>query len=457
MPIDTSKYQSNDFNATYSPEDNKLRLYADVRIDQDDWQMMKDNGWRWAPKQELFFCFWSVKNEDFCLAIAGDILPEEMTLVERAEAKANRLLILAQKRADQSVGYQKTALDLQSRVANNQPILIGHHSQRKAEKVNTQIERSIEKANDTAQAVGYWVWRSKGVIGHANYKNQPRVIYGRIKTLLKDLRDAQKTINESDRYLRICERLEHEQDLAVKTKVVLSIAYDLCSYEYRRAIEDGNVTIDDAFEKIKQTADARVHSVNRARYISHTLNRLAYEQNQLAITPLYEGDLSAAIIQTFLRTHGAEKPKAIKSDNGFIAESSVSLPLHIGNGRSLELDNDEWRELMQALGYEVPSAKKQNPILNFKSETPFLIKALYDRGNVCLEQIEVTKETIENTHPDRKRVRKSVCGTFRFRTILVQKDDAKGYWDTEEKAVYITDSKSHSVPDSMRDNLLVES
>ena len=81
MTIDISKYSTDDFNATYSPEDNKLRLYADVRIDAEDWQAMKENGWRWAPKQELFYAFWSVKNEDFCLAIAGDILPEEMTMV----------------------------------------------------------------------------------------------------------------------------------------------------------------------------------------------------------------------------------------------------------------------------------------------------------------------------------------------------------------------------------------
>ena len=450
MTIDISKYSTDDFNATYSPEDNKLRLYADVRIDAEDWQAMKENGWRWAPKQELFYAFWSVKNEDFCLAIAGDILPEEMTMVERAEAKAQRLLILAEKRADQCVGYQRAANDLKNRLDNNQPILLGHHSQRKAEKVNTQIDRAIDKAKETGAAVGYWVWRAQGVVGHANYKNAPRTIYNRIKTLLKDLRDAQKVINNAAHVYDFAIKWQSETDQETRVKKTDLLAGYYMSYEFRRKLEAGEISTDDALQTMIDNATRTINSPVRARNINHILNRLGYEQSQLAVTPRYEGDLTPAVIQTFLRTHGADKPKASKTDFGFLAESSVPLPLHIGQGAlSVELDDEQWRDLMQSLGYDVPVKKVQNPILNFKADRPFTVAGIYGNPPQQFEQVEMTKAEYNAQHEDRRRVRKSICGTFRFKTVLINKPEARGYWDSTECAVFITDSKTHPVPDSM--------
>ncbi len=40
--------------ATYSPEDNKLRLYPSCRLDSETYARVKAAGFRWAPKQELF-------------------------------------------------------------------------------------------------------------------------------------------------------------------------------------------------------------------------------------------------------------------------------------------------------------------------------------------------------------------------------------------------------------------
>ena len=40
--------------ATYSPEDNKLRLYASSRLDTATYERVKAAGFKWAPKQDLF-------------------------------------------------------------------------------------------------------------------------------------------------------------------------------------------------------------------------------------------------------------------------------------------------------------------------------------------------------------------------------------------------------------------
>ena len=42
------------YRATYSPDDNKLRLYAASRLDQETYKKVHDAGFRWAPKQALF-------------------------------------------------------------------------------------------------------------------------------------------------------------------------------------------------------------------------------------------------------------------------------------------------------------------------------------------------------------------------------------------------------------------
>jgi hypothetical protein len=51
--------------ATYSPEDNKLRLYPACRLDQDEYNRVKAAGFKWAPKQELFVApIWTPERED---------------------------------------------------------------------------------------------------------------------------------------------------------------------------------------------------------------------------------------------------------------------------------------------------------------------------------------------------------------------------------------------------------
>ena len=41
-------------SATYSPEDNKLRLYSTSRLDAELYARVKEAGFIFAPKQDLF-------------------------------------------------------------------------------------------------------------------------------------------------------------------------------------------------------------------------------------------------------------------------------------------------------------------------------------------------------------------------------------------------------------------
>ena len=64
----------NSYTATYSPDDNKLRLYCVHRLDAETYAQAKALGFRWAPKQELFVApMWTPQREDFLLTLVDEI------------------------------------------------------------------------------------------------------------------------------------------------------------------------------------------------------------------------------------------------------------------------------------------------------------------------------------------------------------------------------------------------
>src|SRR5438034_4237232 len=77
--------------ATYSPEDNKLRLYSVARLDAGTYGRIKGAGFGWAPQQKLFVApRWTPDREDLLLELCGDIGDEDTSLVDRADERAER-------------------------------------------------------------------------------------------------------------------------------------------------------------------------------------------------------------------------------------------------------------------------------------------------------------------------------------------------------------------------------
>ena len=53
------------YTATYSPDDNKLRLTASARLDADTYARVKSAGFAWAPKLEQFIApMWTPARAD---------------------------------------------------------------------------------------------------------------------------------------------------------------------------------------------------------------------------------------------------------------------------------------------------------------------------------------------------------------------------------------------------------
>lgn len=346
------------YTATYSPEDNKIRLYASARLDAETYQRVKQAGFVWAPKQELFVApKWTPAREDLALELAGDIEPEEMTLAERAALKAERLDNLAHKRRGEAEALNRHASELSEAFYMGQPILVGHHSERKARKTKERMEAATAKAVKAERTANYWLYRAEGVECFANMKNNPRVRANRIKTLLAELRDLQRGINAAHKALELWAKFTTDEQIRFALGNLSSDA-TLAGYGTYSAVDRGEMTPEDARQQCINAAELRINGPMRKRWIDHVLNRLAFERSLLGDVPRYEGDLTPVILQAFAREHGAEKPKASVIDEGyFMLESPVPLPAHISDRSYLELSEDEWRDVMQACGYVVPDAK----------------------------------------------------------------------------------------------------
>ncbi|WP_320201764.1 DUF3560 domain-containing protein (plasmid) [Agrobacterium sp. rho-13.3] len=436
--------------ATYSPEDNKLRLYSLRRLDAETYARVREAGYHWAPKQELFVApSWSPGREDLAIELAGEIEPEQMTLAERAQAKADRLEALAERRNRESGAYYRAANDLSRAFEGGQPILVGHHSERKARKTQARMHSAMAKSVEAGKSANYWLYKVEGVEAHANMKNSPRVRANRIRTLLAELRDLQRTINHGHLRLKFWENTT--DDDKIRSAVGSSIPTgSLSSHDLYDQVRKGTVTPQEAREMCIRSAKNTIDGKSILRWIEHTLNRLSYEREMLGTVERYEGPLSETMLQIFARENGAHKPAAKKTGaDAFTLTSSVPLPLHLADASSIELSADDWRDLMQSVGYEVP-AKKEGPppILNLQAKK-LQSRSLYHRGQIdSYPVVEMTKAAYSGIYADYRGVRVSVCGGFRFK-ICKDPSDTGSRLYAAWVAVFLTDSKAHPLPDSI--------
>lgn len=386
-----------DHSATYSPEDDKIRIYLQYRIPADEYKKITDLGFRNAPKQGCQFAIWSPQREDFALALAGNIEPEGMSLAERAAIKADRLENLAYKNIGKANAFHKAANAISERFAFGQPILVGHHSERRARKDKERMGNAMRHACRCADAVNYWNYRATSVERHANAKNSESTRTNRIRGLLAELRKMQRNINDSYLAIRRWEMIERMQG---KDSFEAAVKYysgmpDASPYindcSAWSLLEDGKIS---AEEVMRVSLDHHRQAVSyemRFRWIEHLLNRLAYERAEQGEVELYEGELTPVILQAFLREFGADTPKSERTGAGYKAVSLVPFPLHICENLSTEivLSESEWREKMQACGYVVPEKKQRRanssdkasiPLINPTKEDAERLQALWNRN-----------------------------------------------------------------------------
>lgn len=190
------------YTATYSPDDNKLRLYASQRLDAETYARVRAAGFIWAPKQELFVApAWGPERAALCEELAGEIGDEDQSLAERAEARAERFEDYSDKRANDADAAAAAVHRLADGIPLGQPILIGHHSEKRARKDAERIDAGMRRAVNAWKTSEYWTRRAAAAIAHADYKERPDVRARRIAKLEAELRKVDKNIKNTEIFL----------------------------------------------------------------------------------------------------------------------------------------------------------------------------------------------------------------------------------------------------------------
>lgn len=168
------------FRATYSPEDNKIRLYVG-RVPRPEYDALRSEGWTATPKQSCdFAAHWTPQHRDTALQYAGSIDDEDMGPDERAADRAERFSGYLGKRLGEAAG--------KADAFEAGPSVFGFQNQARADLAAARHDRIADKACDAWGKAEYWQRRTAGVISHALYSSRPDVRMGRIKVLESELR-----------------------------------------------------------------------------------------------------------------------------------------------------------------------------------------------------------------------------------------------------------------------------
>ncbi len=358
--------------ATYSPDDNKLRLYPAGRLSADEYARVKAAGFKWAPKQGLFVApMWTPDREDLLAEMCGEIEDEDKSLVERAEERADRFEQYSDNRAADAESARQAVAAIADHIPMGQPILVGHHSEKHARRDAERIENGMRKAVRMWETSKYWTQRAAGAIAHAKYKERPDVRARRIKTLEAEARKIGRQKTEAEMWLKLwtVNGLTLDQARAIADRCWLRVlpyseefpggltAYDVLRPDGERPARYPGWTVAQVQEVARRSYPATIARCER--WAAHYNNRLAYER-------------------AMLDEQGASdllKPKP---------------------------------------------KRKLLPLCNYRAPGGLKIENMYRRGElIYYPQIEMTQAEYARIHSDYKGTR-VVNGTHRIRTALRQ-------------------------------------
>lgn len=270
-----------DFAATYSPDDNKLRLYAARRLEPELYARVKAAGFKWAPKQDLFFATWTPAREDLALELAGEVDDEDTSLVDRAEERAERFKGYSDNRARDAKQATEAVRQIADGIPFGQPILVGHHSEKRARKDAEKIERGLQRSVSAWRTSEYWTDRAAGAIRHAKYKERPDVRARRIKTLEAEKRKSERAREEGETWRKLwatlsVKRKDGEASTFLDRVLYVARAGHGMSYEMQAQLRDGTITPEEAQARVLAGYASSI--AHAERWIEHYTNRLAYER-----------------------------------------------------------------------------------------------------------------------------------------------------------------------------------
>ncbi len=395
------------YTSTYSPEDNKLRLYATQWLDDDVYAMIREQGFRWAPKQELFVApTWTPGREDMLTELCGGIGDEDTSVSERAEDRAERFEGYQANRARDAETARAAVAEVADNIPLGQPILVGHHSEKHARRDQQRIENGMRRAVKMWRTSEYWERRADGVISSASYKATAPVRARRIKKLQAAERKSSKERQLCQDFIVLWEKVKGEK---ARERALFVANFDhvhgiFLEKDFPRP--DG-VHVYEGTMSLWSALDKRICTPSQARQLaivanSRTVSWCERWAEHYALRIKYE----TAILKAQGSLHLLDKPKRAK------------LP----------------------------------PILNYR-QAEFQVENQFNTGEFyVIEQAEMTKAQLRKISSEYKGTRKQDGHRIRVATqrqvahVLGNPLPKANTWG--DMAVFLTDSKVHDKPET---------
>jgi hypothetical protein len=369
------------YTATYSPEDNKLRLYTNTneRLPKSLYSQVRSHGFIWAPRQELFVTpAWTPEREDFLLELCGQIDDEDKSLVERAQERAERFGQYSERSKVDAERAHNAVSAITDNIPLGLPIIVGHHSEKRARKDAEKITHGMARAVQLWDTAAYWKPRAAGAIRHAKYKERPPVRYRRIKTLETDKRREERNQAEAEKFLKLWQRddvpLTQERAMGIANHDHISVCFT--KDKYPKSAYEGSQSIWGALDKgVITPAEARELSVpvhqrqiaHALRWLAHITNRIEYERAMLD----EQGGLKAEKFDIqpggMVLLPGGEWVTVIRVNKSGSQVTSVTTNARFVRVRKIE-EIQDYRPPTEERANAVKTATKQAPLCNYPGE-----------------------------------------------------------------------------------------
>lgn len=438
------------FTATYSPDDNKLRLYSLHRLDADTYAKAKSLGFKWAPRQQLFVApMWTPAREDFLLSLAGQIDDEDRSLVERAEDRAERFEEYSERRAVEADQAHRVVRQIADHIPFGQPILVGHHSERRARKDAERIENGMRRVINLFETSEYWTRRAAAALSHAEYKERTDVRYRRIKKIEADRRKVEKHIEEARKFIRLwsAEGLDHDRAMKIANFDHVSRCYPLAEFprtppasQYEgsmglySALDGGVINYQQASEIAQKAHNSYINGVSR--WLNHYDNRLAYERAMLGEVGGIAADRFNIEVggQVKVRGEWATVMRVTKRDGAIV---SVSTNARYCRTKSIE-EVEDYRAPTAEQKAAAATAAKVPPLTNYPAPG-------------AIEMTQAQWDKVSKDYKGATRMKASEeFGAHRVRSVLGVFAPDKSTIDPNERhsyhRVFITDAKRKEPP-----------
>ncbi|SAI73133.1 Domain of uncharacterised function (DUF3560) [Bordetella ansorpii] len=378
-----------DLTATYSPEDNKLRLYSLHRVDADLYRRLKDAGFSWAPKQDCFVApMWTPEREDLLLELCGQIEAETTTVAQRAAQRSERFEDYGERRRQDAETARSRVSAITAHIPMGQPILVGHHSERRARRDAERIEQGIRRAILATDKAAYWDWRALGAERHARQKADPAVRHRRIRTLQAEQRKHQRTLDEAQVRLRMwsVEAVSIEQALRVASVASVSHAFPLADYprcppasQYEglmslyAALKDG--IVDPAQARDIAAAQLQRQIARAQRWRAHVAGRVEYEQAQ------QDGDTGDLAQQFDVAAGGSvlvggdwRGVHRVNRSGGCVVSLTIDAPASMHWAKTIKVGIEDVSDYRPPSACD-PKQAKAPPIVNYPGEGVLTVTA----------------------------------------------------------------------------------